>query len=183
MWDSLIMEIPDIVYISIGFALFGPILAKLLIFLSKRKMFGQILPHLVTGLILLSSFIPFSPSNTKIYSIYQYALEGNLFFLVMMLAYLLSLLLYFFGGISRRKMAFYLFAMGYICTWVGSRNFAYLVYPIEYGSYIQNLSRLWLVIYILLPILNIVLFIPNFWATGKLKKGFKDYLKNPGKYS
>src|SRR5687768_15829049 len=128
----------------------APILIPLL-FSFQNKTTTKALVVLLS-IIVISSLVPLYPVEGKVnnlQSIFDFMFNGNKAFIVMLGAYLLSLILLAIPGHKLDKVSLGVYTIGYIASWVGffSQSSAddYLVYPSsEYGNIVWLTSLIWL---------------------------------------
>lgn len=114
------------------------------------------------GIIIPSTIIPIYLDNGQIKSIIQLILQGNFYLGLMLIGYILSWVLLFKEEAKYFSLSFYIFIASYVLFWVGFITKFSLDSPVVYGPeaepLVRNSSLVGLFLYILLPMINMILY-------------------------
>jgi len=150
--------------IPIAYIITPGLCALLIPFLYSKKA-AVLLKFLLfsIGVIIFSVIAPIYIADAQIVSLGQLMLHGNFYLIGMLLAYISAWGLLFKDDNRYHKLSLYIFGAGYLLYWVGVvSQFGWdskMTYSAEDGPTLQNLSRISMILYLLLPIVNLVIYL------------------------
>jgi hypothetical protein len=152
-----------------------PILIPILFSLKSKSTTKALV--ILLSLIVASSMIPLYPldgNGNNLHSIWDFVLgRNNTSFIVMLSSYFLSLVLLAIPGHKLDKVSLGTYIIGYISSWVGffTGDFGMIVYNAgEYGQTAYITSFVWFLLYLLIPMINFLFYIPLVSSEKSKKK-------------
>lgn len=152
-----------------------PILIPILFSLTSKITTKALV--VLLSIIVASSLVPLYPvqgNASDLHSIFDFILNGNKAFIVMLGSYFLSLVILAIPGHKLDKVSLGVYTIGYIASWIGffsQSTGPYLVYPSsEFGNTVWLTSLIWLFLYILAPMINFLFYIPLVSSEKSKKK-------------
>lgn len=153
-----------------------PILVPILIplVLNKNNKFAHKALVISLSIVVGTSVIPLYPlqgNNNNLISILDIIFKGhNIAFGVMLASYLLTIILLAIPGSKWDKLSPVSYLVGFIALWVG------LFQPNDYENFSRIKSIIWVLLYILIPMANLILFFPLLMSE-KSKTEASQYLR------
>lgn len=141
-----------IIYYTVLLGLLGP--AVNYIYTTKRKKAIKQLALIILGLLTISS-IPMLLIDGQRKNILSFALEGNIWFTLILVSYAASLISLLFERKIKIYPALLFYSVAYFSTWIALAKYI----PDSVINNEKNIGILWLIIFILIPTAVYLLFL------------------------